>query len=174
MNQSSLNAVSSCCEVKKANIYRPLILIAAYLVGAVVLSALKNGSFALMSLMGLFMGLFFVVFSFFKLLDPKGFAESYASYDVIARRWPGYGYVYPFIELALGALYLFESMPRFTNVATLVVMSVSSVGVIQSLARKQKIKCACLGTVFDLPMSTVTLVEDLLMVAMSLAMLTLA
>jgi hypothetical protein len=50
-------------------------------------------------------------------------------------------------------------------------MSVSLVGVVQSVLNKQKIRCACLGTVFNLPMSTVTIIEDSLMIAMSAGML---
>ena len=63
--------------------------------------------------------------------------------------------------------------PFAVNIATLVVMGVSTLGVVRSLVKKQKIRCACLGTVFNLPMSVVTLVEDLLMVGMSTAMLVL-
>jgi len=51
------------------------------------------------------------------------------------------------------------------------VMGVSTVGVVQSLLARRKIRCACLGTVFNLPMSSVTLTEDLLMVGMAAAML---
>ncbi len=119
------------------------------------------------------MGGFFIVFSFFKMLNLRGFASSYASYDVIAKRWMPYGYVYPFIELALGVAFLLRFKPFATNLATVVVMAISSIGVIQSLLQKKKIQCACLGTVFNLPMSSVTLIEDLLMVGMAVAMLTL-
>jgi hypothetical protein len=58
-----------------------------------------------------------------------------------------------------------------TNWATIVVMGFSSIGVIQSVVSKKKIQCACLGAVFNLPMSTVTIIEDLLMVAMAIFML---
>jgi hypothetical protein len=88
---------------------------------------------------------------------------------VVARRIPAYGYAYPFIELLLGAAYVTGFQPLATNLMTLVVMAVSSAGVIQSLLAKRTIRCACLGTVFNLPMSTVTLVEDGLMVAMAAA-----
>ena len=118
-----------------------------------------------------FMGAFFLAFSFFKLLDLRGFADSYRMYDIIAQRVPSYGYVYPFIELALGAAYIAGIQPSAVNMTTLMVMSVSSIGVIQSVLQKRKIRCACLGTVFNLPMSTVTLVEDGLMIAMAAAML---
>ena len=149
--------------------YYPLLLLGAFLVGVVVLAEVRAGSLDWGRAMGNFMGAFFLSFAFFKLLDLRGFAGAYRGYDIVARRVPAYGYVYPFIELALGAAYLTAVAPLATNIATLVVMIVSSVGVIQSLVHKRKIRCACLGTVFNLPMSTVTLVEDGLMIAMAAA-----
>ena len=110
-------------------------------------------------------------FSFFKFLDLSGFAQSFSSYDVIAGRWTGFGYVYPFVELALGIAYVVGLNPLVTNSVTVFVMSVGTVGVVKSLLHKKQIQCACLGTVFNLPMSKVTLIEDLLMVLMALAML---
>lgn len=118
--------------------------------------------------MRIFMGLFFVVFGFFKLLDLKGFADAYAGYDIIAKRSRLYAFAYPFIELALGLLFLFDLFPFATNIATVVVMGVSSVGVIQVLAQHRTIQCACLGTVIKLPMSTITVIEDLGMGLMAL------
>ena len=150
-----------------ATTYYPLLLLVAFLVGVVTLIELRTGSFLWGRAMGNFMGAFFLAFSFFKLLDLQGFADNYRSYDVVSKRIPAYGYVYPFIELLLGIAYVTAFQPFATNLVTLVVMSVSSVGVIQSLLNKRNIRCACLGTVFNLPMSTVTLVEDGLMVAMA-------
>lgn len=151
--------------------YHPLALLGAFLVGVVVLAEVRAGSFVWGRAMGNFMGAFFLAFAFFKLLDLRGFADAYRGYDVVARRFPAYGYVYPFIELALGAAHVAGFQPFATNLMTLVVMAVSSVGVIQSLLNRRKIRCACLGTVFNLPMSTVTLVEDGLMAAMAAAAL---
>jgi hypothetical protein len=74
---------------------------------------------------------FFLVFSFFKLLDLKGFAESYSSYDISAKRWMALGYIYAFIELALSLAYLLRFDSIITNVVILVVMSISIVGVLQ-------------------------------------------
>jgi hypothetical protein len=124
-----------------------------------------------MLFMQTFMSGFFLVFSFFKFLDLRAFATSYAMYDTIAVRWNVYGWIYPFIELGLGIAYLTNFDPRTTNIATILVMGISSVGVIQSVVSKKKIQCACLGSVFNLPMSTVTIVEDLLMIGMASAML---
>jgi hypothetical protein len=151
--------------------FYPLALIGAFLVGVVALVEWRAGGPDPMRAMGNFMAGFFLVFSFFKLLDLRAFATAYATYDVIARRWPRYGYAYPFIELALGVAYLVNFLPVLTNVATLLVMAVSSVGVVRSLMQRKQIQCACLGTVFKLPMTYVTVVEDLLMVAMAAVML---
>ena len=88
-------------------------------------------------------------------------------YDVLAKKAPIYGYIYPFIELALGLGYLMHVDSFSINVATIVVMGFSSIGVIQSVLDKKKIRCACLGDIFNLPMSTVTIIEDLLIVFMA-------
>ena len=164
-------ADAATADASDRTTYYPLLLLATFLVGLVLLLEFRAGAFVWVRAMQNFMGEFFLTFAFFKLLDLRGFAESYRMYDVIAKRLPAYAYIYPFIELSLGAGYVTGVLPLATNVATLVVMSVSSIGVIQSLLAKRTIRCACLGTVFNLPMSTVTLVEDTLMVAMAAAML---
>ena len=147
--------------------YKPLLVIAVFITGV---SLLTSGGSSHMA-MNHFMAGFFLVFSFFKMLDLKGFAASYSMYDLLAIKVPAYGYVYPFIELALGVAYLTHFNPFATNLATIVVMGFSSIGVIQSVVNKKKIKCACLGAVFNLPMSTVTIIEDLLMTGMAITML---
>ncbi len=151
--------------------YKPILLIGAYITGITLLTQAVNGSFDLGTWMQHFMAAFFLVFSFFKLLDLKGFAESYSTYDILAKKWMGWGYVYPFIELFLGLAFLTGFNPLVTNLVTLVVMTISIIGVLQSVLNKRKIQCACLGAVFNLPMSTVTIIEDGLMIAMSALML---
>jgi hypothetical protein len=105
------------------------------------------------------------------MLDLKGFAESYAMYDVIAKRIPAWGYIYAFIELLLGFAFALNFNPYLTNWVTLIVMSISIIGVLNSVLNKRQIQCACLGAVFKLPMSTVTIIEDALMILMSAMML---
>ena len=151
--------------------YKPLILVFAYILGVALLVEFTHGTFGLHRFMSNFMAGFFLVFSFFKLLDLAGFANSYAMYDVLAKRVPIYGFIYPFIELALGAAYLLAYRPVLINSITFIVMAFSSIGVILAVLNKQKIKCACLGTGFNLPMSTVTIIEDVLMAGMAAWML---
>jgi len=67
----------------------------------------------------------------------------------------------------LGISFLAGFDPLLINVATFIIMSVSIIGVVNSVVNKRKIKCACLGAVFNLPMTTVTIIEDALMIVMS-------
>jgi cation transport ATPase len=147
--------------------YKPILVIGAFIAGITLLIETASGAFNWESWMQNFMAAFFLVFSFFKMLDLKGFAESYSTYDVVAKKWVGWGYVYPFVELLLGVAFLVRFNPFLTNAVTFVVMTISIIGVLQTVLSKKKIRCACLGAVFNLPMSTVTIIEDGLMIAMS-------
>ncbi len=149
--------------------YRPLLLIVGY-VSVAALAGTGVGTtagVAWSAWMTNFMAGFFLVFSFFKFLDLTGFADAYSTYDLLAAKWRPWGYLYPFLELGLGLAYLFRLVPLQTNIAAILLMGFSSLGVISALQRRQQIRCACLGTVLKLPMSTITLVEDLGMVAMA-------
>jgi copper chaperone CopZ len=152
--------------------YKPIFLVFVYLSIVSTLASFQTYEAKKFYVwMNYFMAGFFIVFSFFKLLNLEGFTESYAMYDVVAKRWKFWGYLYAFIELFLGLAYLSGFKPIITNWVTLIVMTISLIGVTQSVINKRKIKCACLGVVFDLPMSTITIIEDLMMVLMSAFML---
>ncbi len=157
--------------------YSPLLLIVAYILGGSMLVQVGMGGLAnvtAMDTMRYFMAGFFLVFSFFKLLDINAFANAYAGYDLLARRWRGWGLMYPFVELALGMAYLANFHLPLTHWATIIIMGFSAIGVIKAVASKTQIQCACLGTVFKLPMSTVTIVEDVGMVLMAASMVVIA
>ena len=147
--------------------YRPILLIFFYTTIIAIIAAIQRNNFDWMQGMNIFMAGFFITFSFFKMLDLKAFAESYSMYDIVAKRMKSWAFIYAFIELALGISYATGFQPLFTNIVTLVVMSVSITGVLQAVFSKRKIQCACLGAVFNLPMSTVTIIEDVLMMIMS-------
>ncbi len=152
-------------------IYKPILLIFGYVTTVAVIAGYHQGNFNVLQAMNIFMAGFFLAFSFFKMLDLKGFAESYSMYDIVAKKVKAWGFIYPFIELALGIAFAAHFQPFFTNIITTVIMAVSITGVLQSVLNKRQIKCACLGAVFNLPMSTVTIVEDSLMIVMSIFML---
>jgi copper chaperone CopZ len=154
-----------------SNSYFPLFLIFAYITGTSLIIQVAQGQFNAMQWMSHFMAGFFLVFSFFKLMNLAGFAEGYRTYDIVAARIPAYGFIYPFIELALGVSFLTGFEPVLTNAITVLVMGISTIGVANSLWKRKPFQCACLGTIIKLPLSKVTLFEDILMLVMSAIML---
>ena len=154
-----------------AETYKPILLIFGYVTIISLIASWQNDAVNWMVFMRIFMAGFFLTFSFFKMLNLKAFAESYAMYDIVAKKFSAWGYIYAFIELGLGLSFAINLSPAIVNWVTLIVMIVSILGVLESVLNKKKIQCACLGSVFNLPMSTVTIVEDAIMIAMSAAML---
>ncbi len=151
--------------------YKPLVLIVAFLLGATLLIHLRLPGRAWHEWMSDFMAGFFLVFAFFKLLNVKAFANAFRGYDVIAARSNAYAYAYPFIELALGVAYLSRWSPMLTNAIALALMLISAAGVLTALRKRQLLECACLGTVFRLPMSKATLIQNVSMALMAGIML---
>lgn len=154
-----------------AETYKPILLIFGYVTAISLVVSWQDNTINFMVFMRIFMAGFFLTFSFFKMLNLKAFAESYAMYDVVAKKFSAWGYIYAFIELGLGLSFALNLSPNIVNWITLIVMTISILGVLESVLNKKKIQCACLGAVFNLPMSTVTIVEDAIMMAMSAAML---
>ncbi len=139
--------------------YKPLIII---LIFCSVMSLSYNAfvSHPFEAFMSSFMGFFFVFLSLFKFFDLKSFVDGFATYDLITKRFRAYGYAYPFIEFFLGLMYLIQFDPFLTNGITVVVMTVNGIGVLKSISSGKSIKCACLGTVLDVPLSTVSVLEN--------------
>lgn len=173
--QITATAHSEVLEETKswAATYKPILIIFGYVTAISLVVSWQNNAVDFMIFMRVFMAGFFLTFSFFKMLNLKAFAESYAMYDLLAKKFSAWGYFYAFIELALGLSFALNLSPVVVNWVTLIVMTVSILGVLESVLNKKKIQCACLGAVFNLPMSTVTIVEDAIMIAMSAAMLVL-
>ena len=148
---------------------RPLFLIFAYLFTSAFLLNFKdwNTSEAMLD----FMGLFYIVFSFFKFLDLKGFPESFGMYDPLAKVLPAYGWVYPFMELGLGVLFLMRIQIQFALIVTVIILGITTIGVTKTLLDKKSIRCACLGTALKLPMTEATFIENAIMLVMALWML---
>lgn len=118
-----------------------------------------------------FMGAFFLVFGFFKLINLREFAQAYRLYDLPSQHIPGYAVAYPFIEIALGLCFLMRYQLMGANIITVVLMLVGSWGVLRALQKKETLVCACLGALFKVPMTYVTLGEDIIMGVMALIML---
>lgn len=151
--------------------YLKLGLVIASIVIISLLLKANYGASGWLEYMRWFMGVFFVVFASFKLIGYRMFPMMFAGYDVIAKRFKPYAYLYPFIELGLGVLYLLNLAAAYRDAVTLVIMGVGVVGVTQEIKKRSGIHCACLGNVIKLPLSTVSLVEDAGMGLMALIML---
>ena len=121
--------------------------------------------------MSTYMGGFFLIFSFFKFINLEGFAEAFRSYDPIAKRWRPYGYLYASLELIFGIGYLISPRSFLLNLTVLTVLAISSWGVVRAVRNKSTIRCACLGTIFALPMTWVTIVENASMLGMAALLL---
>lgn len=144
-----------------------LILIAA-LAAAVLVSGTQKG---LTGWMHFFMGFFLCQFAMLKLFHPSDFADGFQMYDLLAKKSRVYAYVYPLIELGLGLAYLSFAIPILIYILTIIIMGVGAVGVIGALRKGLDIRCACMGTILDVPLSTVTLSEDISMGIMAFFML---
>ena len=147
----------------------PLFLIFGYLtVGAFLMNRI---AFSWAGFMLDFMGLFYIVFSFFKMLDLKGFPDSFRMYDPLAKKIPVYAAIYPFIETALGLMFLLRFEISIALYATLAILGITTIGVTKVLLDKKSIQCACLGTALKLPMTKATFIENSIMIVMAILML---
>ena len=148
---------------------KPLFLILFYITSASILLNFRDWNWN--NFMLDFMGLFFIIFSFFKMLDLKGFPVSFMMYDPLAKVIPIYGFLYPFIETVLGVMFLMRVKIIAALAISLIILTATTVGVTKIIFSKKTIQCACLGTHLKLPMTEATLIENIIMLSMSIFMI---
>ena len=156
-------------KVSKIKQLKPLFIILTYISITSLLLNFKNWDST--NAMLDFMGLFYIIFSFFKILDIKGFSISFRMYDPLAKKVPLYGIIYPFIEILLGIMFLTRIEVEIAIILTIIVLGITTVGVTKTLLNKKSISCACLGTTLKLPMTEATLIENALMIIMAFILL---
>ena len=158
-------------EIKESTVIKlfPLYLSFLYITAGSLI--INRSEFILGNFMYDFMGLFFIVFSFFKFLDYKNFPGIFKMYDPIAKVIPLYGWIYPFVESMLGLAFLIREQLYIALIISLIILVITTVGVITTLMRKESIQCACLGTALKLPMTTATIIENSIMLFMTVWML---
>lgn len=127
----------------------------------------STDSFSIKNWMISYMGVFYLIFSFLKLIDVKGFSITFSKYDLISKNIPSFAMIYPFIELFLALAYLSESFLLISYSLTLIFMTSQSIGVFISLQKKEIIRCACMGSSINLDISSLTLIENLIMIFMA-------
>lgn len=144
--------------------YKVILILFGYLGAASLLYFIITDK----SPMAFLMGLFFITFSFFKVIHLPEFRTSFSRYDVIAKKVPYYGGVYPFIEIILGVLFLTNTHIFYASIVTIIILVSTNIGVVLALRKGQILECACLGVVFNLPLSNITVFENTVMILMAI------
>jgi len=157
-------------KIDIANSYTPLVIIILLILITSIAISFSSG-FIFSKFIFNFMIGFFLVFSGFKLMDLKGFANGYSTYDLLAKRIFSYGYVYPFIELFFALAMIANFQIKAVFFAEIIIMAFSGLGVAIKLSKQEKFQCACLGTFLKVPLTKVTLVEDFGMTLLAILML---
>ena len=148
---------------------KPLFIILGYISVTSILLNFRNWNST--NAMLDFMGLFYIIFSFFKILDIKGFSKSFKMYDPLAKKITIYGYIYPFIEILLGLMFLTRIEVNIALLITIIILGITTIGVTKTLLNKKTINCACLGTTLKLPMTEATFIENAIMIIMAIILL---
>ncbi len=148
--------------------YIPLIVIVIFAVLAAVFLSFNQIDSNFMSAMINFAGLFFLFLSAFKCFDLEGFVEGFSKYDLLAQKSRGYAFIYPFIELVIALSFLSRFFLVYIAFFTALLMFFSLLGVLKALRENKELSCACMGTKLNLPLTTVSVIENGLMGAMSL------
>lgn len=112
-----------------------------------------------------------VILAILKLQNIESFSTMFLNYDLLARRWVAYGYIYPFAEagagiLMIGGLFNWISIPVAFFIGTIGMISVFKAVYID----KRKLKCACVGGNSNVPLGFVSLTENLMMITMAVGM----
>jgi glutaredoxin len=113
-----------------------------------------------------------IVLALLKLQDVESFSTMFLNYDLLARRWVPYSYVYPFAEGLAGVLMTAHALPWLSIPVALFIAIIGAVSVFKAVyIDRRDIKCACVGGSSKVPLGFVSLTENLMMIAMALWML---
>jgi glutaredoxin len=156
----------------KATSYRPVIALFA-MTAAMAMAAswsVTGSAFTLRSAEW-FVAFSMAVLALLKLQNVESFATMFLNYDLLARRWVPYGYVYPFAEGLAGVLMIAGALPWLSIPVALFIGTVGAVSVFKAVyIDRRELKCACVGGSSNVPLGFVSLTENLMMVAMALWM----
>ena len=176
MSQEAIHSEDASREAEGArdrslSDYGPLVSLVLVAGLCAVAIAAGFGTLGMRALMHAYMGVLLSFFALLKLFDLRRFEEGFAMYDLLATRVGTYGLVYPFLELGLGLAYFAFVAPPVVYVATIALFGFGALGVVGALREGLDVDCPCMGSALSVPLSTVTLAEDLLMVAMAAVLL---
>ena len=112
------------------------------------------------------------VLAMLKLQDVESFSTMFLNYDLLAKRWVPYSYIYPFAEAGAGILMIAGALNWMSIPVALFIGTIGAVSVFKAVyVEKRELKCACVGGDSNVPLGFVSLTENLMMVAMAIWML---
>ena len=158
---------------KNAVTYRPVIALFA-MAAAMALAAswAAYGALATVQAAEWFIAIAMCLLALQKLKDVDGFATMFLNYDLLAKRWVRYAYIYPFAEGGAGVLMVAGALMWLSVPVALFIGTVGAVSVYKAVyIDKRELKCACVGGDSNVPLGFVSLTENLMMVAMAVWML---
>ena len=166
-NTDTLNRISN-----KIILFYPLILTFIFVISGALITQYPLDTFNSEHFMYNLMGILLITFSYLKMLNLKGFKLSFSKYDLIAYYVPLYGDIYPLIEFTLGLFYCIKVYPIIINSIAILFLTINLVEVCYAILQKKQLECACMGSLgFKLPLSYITITEDLFMIIMACIMI---
>lgn len=153
--------------------YKPVIAIfsvAALL--AVAVGVLTDWEFGYLMVIPHFISITMVLLALMKLRDVEGFSTMFLNYDVLAKKWVPYGYIYPYAELTAGLL-MFAGVLAYVSIPlALFIGGIGAWSVFKAVyIEGRELKCACVGGDTNVPLGFVSLTENLMMLGMAIWML---
>ncbi|HEV7291321.1 MAG TPA: glutaredoxin family protein [Devosia sp.] len=156
----------------KATTYRPVVVLfvlTALMAGAVSY-AVAGTPFTLRALEW-FISFSMVALALLKLQNVESFATMFLNYDLLAKRWVPYSYIYPYAEATAGVLMIAGALTWLSVPIALFIGSIGAVSVFKAVyIDKRELKCACVGGSSNVPLGFVSLTENLMMIAMAVWM----
>ncbi|MDQ8181065.1 MauE/DoxX family redox-associated membrane protein [Pelagicoccus sp. SDUM812005] len=160
-------------DPKEGTTYQPVLAVFfVTLPMALVTCWALRGELAVIRTLELFIAYSMCVLGILKLQDLLSFATGFVQYDLVARRYVPYSYVYPYVEAGAGVLMIGGLLTWVAAPAALVVSSIGAISVIKAVyIEKRDLNCACVGGGSSVPLGFISLTENLMMIAMSIWMM---
>jgi len=134
--------------------------------------AVSRGLAAPLEVVDRFMGVALALLACLKLMDPGAFRATFRKYDRLTQTWPRYGQAYPWLELLVGLGILSRWAPLPMGVLAIAMGLEGAFSVIKAVyVDKLDLDCACVGGNTRTPLGAVSVLENLIMVAMGVTLL---
>ena len=160
-------------DPKEGKTYQPVIavFVVTFLMAITTTWAMRGG-IDVIRILELFIAFSMCVLGILKLQDLMSFATGFVQYDMIAKRYVPYSYVYPFVEAGAGILMIAGIFTWVAAPAALIVSTIGAISVFKAVyIEKRDLSCACVGGGSEVPLGFISLTENLMMMAMSIWML---